>query len=304
MKEYLTAGSQFSEYILEASESAHFFLFVEGDDDRKLLSEHVAGHLVLRKIEGGKSTALELAAVAARNQFSRMKVLVDQDFDFLDGSYPTSGVLLKSRTHDVFTDIATSNPAVLSKVVRSYVDTLRRRRVGPPADVDAIEPRVIRKALEIARPVTMVRIAAQSLKLDVRFRGFNFREFAESISMTVDAVVLQLQKNGAIPGGDQRVYSQLIENAIEWDTRWDENALTVVGDHDMFSALSVSLSHEGIQSSRNGLHFDFINATSCHHLRNVEWFTSIGAWSRLDGKPGFTCATEGHCDIGVMAIAA
>lgn len=304
MKEYLTVGSQFSEYILEASESNKFFLFVEGDDDRKLLSEHVADHLVLRKIEGGKSAALKLADAAIQARVSRMRILVDQDFDFVDESHPAFGPLLKTRTHDVFTDVISTNPAALGKVVRSYVDTLRRRRVGPPADIDDIGPRVIGNALDMARSLAAVRIAAKYLGVDIRFRGFNFREFAESTQLTVEAVVRQLELGGAIPGDAGLVSRYLADSAVQWEERWNQDALEIVGDHDMFAALSVSLSREGIQASKDGLHFDLINAVSCHHLRNVDWFTGIGAWSRIDGKPGFVCAVEGHCDIGAPAVAA
>lgn len=279
MLEFLNENTTFAEILLLRKVDS-LVLVVEGPDDRLALKRHVSKELILVAGVGGKPNVLKTAQIAYQEGLSDVRFLLDRDYDEYAADNTVSiGNVIYSTTHDMFTDIAASNPSLLLDIIDVKMDSVRRKGGSSiPTNDD-----ILSSALNLATDLAAVRIVDARRKLCLSFRKFRFggldtREFdVRTIAQKV------FERSEFSLNLDSEVVSAIMNDVESMRIEIEDYEYPPIGDHDLFEALARILKLYKVYESDSQLREAFILTITCKSLMATEWFRKLNDWGKSFG---------------------
>lgn len=267
-------------------ESRSLLLVVEGPDDQDALKDHCSADLHLMAGTGGRAQVLRAAELADSRGLKGVRFLVDHDYDSFSGDSDMGDLanVFISEHHDLFMDLIAAEPDALQRVIYSHTRAARRRPIRPGKKTIPGEEIIEENARSLAAQLAAVRIvnARNNLELDFTrfsFGGLNVAEFdVESI-----AKIVCVRSAAACDHDFVVKEAQSAQEEIR-------GLSSVVGDHDLFHAISRVLKRYDVNVSAETLLSSFLVAFSCVAVAALSWFTDVQAWCAQNSRAGMTCA--------------
>ncbi len=263
------------------------FLIVEGDTDRTFYKTFVDKDKCQINSVGNKSTALQVLSILENEEIPGVLVIVDADFDVLDGKLLASQNVLLTDTHDLETMIIKS-PA-LEKVLGELGSEEKIARITRDNGKDI---RAILLACSI--PIGYLRWISLREGLSLKFEGLNFSKFIDAMILTINPPeLIRAVKNNSqglnITDPQFKASLQALKNDAH--DYW-----YVCCGHDLVHILSIGL-HKAIGTHNNNdckpeiIERSLRLAFERSHFRKTQLYTSIQQWEQLN-RPFVILAAE------------
>lgn len=202
-------------------------LFVEGEDDRRLLADRIvpAEQLI---VGGGKSRVLRACAARESEEEGAYLFLVDCDFDVPAGRLKPGGDLIVTHMPSIESDLVAAG--ALRGVVRELVP--RARLQGTVASTARI---VECRAVALAEGLGRLRYAARVLDLPLSFESLraNVRKYRKADGPDVEKMLQVLRSQPEQPDFDTDELRTLAESA--------QSGIQLCDGHDLVSAIATVL---------------------------------------------------------------
>ncbi len=170
------------------------FLIVEGDTDRNFYKRLTNTNKCQITIAYSKSTALRVLSVLEKEALPGILVIVDADFDILEGKSPHSPNVLFTDTHDLETMIIKS-PA-LEQVLDEFGSEKKIKEVAESTKKD-----VRTLLLECGMTIGYLRWVSLRENLSLKFESLEFAQFLNKDSLHIE----QLHFLKAVKNKSQRL---------------------------------------------------------------------------------------------------
>ncbi|MHA3020458.1 hypothetical protein ACXPWS_09300 [Mycobacterium sp. BMJ-28] len=283
MREFLNSDTLFNTIAMLRSGTDGLILVVEGSDDRHVIERHVHHSVTVLCGQGGKQELVEAAALVDARQVSKVRVLIDRDYDNHSGPVePYADCIVASTNHDLVMDLLLVDLAIIYRVIDAHTR-------GP-----AVMPRVraadvFAEALIIAARVSTLRMLSLKNRWDLNLANFPFGRFSGSRPNPQAVVRLALERSKPGPKPTpvlKQLRSELKANA--------DRLVKVVGDHDFFGAVAFVLRRSGYAGiGESSLAASFFAAVDCSSVSKTDWFNDIEAWSTgVENAPCFVCPCD------------
>lgn len=286
MREYLDENTFFST-VLMSSGTGKLVLVVEGDDDRLALKPHISEELILLAGVGGKQSLLKAAKCAHNKAISDVRFLIDRDYDdYALGPMVLLENVVYTSAHDMFIDIAISDPSLLLRIIEVKTASVRRKNNGSsiPDNDD-----IVADAISLAAHLGAIRIVSVRRELPLTFRDFPFGEIKpKEVDVQIIAkTVLRRSKSKNLNIEDEVILNESKTVRDEIDQEY-----SLIGDHDLFAALASVLRSLGVYVKADDLQDFFIVTIDCNSLLDLEWFQKINEWGLKFKKKTFNCKND------------
>ncbi len=263
------------------------FLIVEGDTDRIFYKTLIGEDKCQIRSVGNKSTALQVLSILEKEKFPGVLVIIDADFDVLEGKLLASQNVLLTDTHDIETMIIKS-PA-LEKVLGEFGSEEKIARITQDNGKGVREI-----LLACSIPIGYLRWVSLREGLSLKFEGVNFSKFVDAITLIINPPrLIQAVKNNSqrldITDAPLKASLQALKN----DTH---DLWYVCCGHDMVHILSMGL-HKAIGThNNNDCRSEIIErslrlAFERSHFCKTRLYTSIQQWEQLN-TPFVVLASE------------
>jgi len=281
MRESLNSNTLFNMLAMIRAESMRPILVVEGDDDLFLIKPHVHERTHLIKGTGGKLAVLMSARLADTNRLSGVLFLIDSDFDSVLGeNRPYPAAVASSTHHDVIMDTLLVNRPILIRVIEAHCRHASRR-----IKTDVNFAALLEDALELAARIAHLRIVNQRDEL-----GLILRDFPFGLMKAISPEPVEIARLALTRSKSSVTLADLAQKLEESIARSDYESVHIIGDHDLFRALSRVLSLNGITGiGADQIWTSTLAAIQCEHLMKTPWFLAINTWSATQEEPGFKC---------------
>jgi hypothetical protein len=160
------------------SQDPRAFLIVEGETDEIFFERFIDPLRCKIEVAKGRENAIDVFDELQRTRFAGVLVVVDADFNVLDGRLPLPLGLLFTDTHDLETMLLASR--AFDKLLRS---------VGKKDKLKAFEAKhgkVRETLLASAAPIGRFLWLSLSEKLNLRFEDLKFGKFVDDKTLHVD----------------------------------------------------------------------------------------------------------------------
>ncbi|MBP3978492.1 hypothetical protein [Microbacterium sp. BLY] len=266
--------------LLARQATQQLILVIEGADDDFVLKQHLNEQDVLTiPSNGGKGGALQAAKLASEQSLRGVRFLVDADYDrYLPSrpEYPDN--VTSSHGHDTFADMLFAGANLLERVIESHSRSGRRNG----ATFDTADVRA--QAVALAAAIAPLRLANELHSYGLNLRGFPFGKIA---SLPADEEALA--KIAIDRSGTPLSPSTLVAAMSEAGSRLGEERTLVVGDHDLFGALSRVLREHGISAGADAMAASFLAGLLCAHLGSTDWYRELNDWGAANSRVTFAC---------------
>lgn len=217
------------------------FLLVEGDTDRKFYTIFVDENKCHVNSAFNKSTALQVLSILEERAFPGVLVIVDADFDVLEGKPLLNGNVLYTDTHDLETMLMRS-PA-LEKVLGEFGSSEKIEQLTKNTGKD-----VRTLLLECGISLGYLRWISLRENLSLVFEDLNFEKFMHRDTLSVDqASLIQVVKNKSQKPGISEIQ---IKRSIQSIQIADHDPWHVCCGHDLVCILARGL-HGVISRGKN-----------------------------------------------------
>lgn len=280
MRQALTGSTLYATVLLARQATQQLILVIEGADDDFVLKQHLNEKDVLTiPSNGGKRGALQAAKLASEQSLNGVRFLIDADYDqYLPSrsEYPEN--VTSSRGHDMFADMLFVGPNLLERVIESHSRSGRRNG----ATFDAADVRT--QAVALAAAMAPLRLANQLHSYGLNLRGFPFGKIASlpAGDEALAKIAIDRSETPLLP-------STLAAAMFEAGTRLSEEKALVVGDHDLFGALSRVLREYGVSAGSDAMAASFLAGLLCAHLGATDWYRELVDWGVLNSRIFFAC---------------
>jgi len=208
------------------------FLIVEGEDDWNFYKTFVDKHKCQISSAYGKSIAIQVLSILEKDKFPGVLLIVDADFDILEGKFPSNRNMLFTDTHDLETMIIRS-PA-LEKVLGEFGS---EEKIGQITRDTGKDMRAI--LLASSMPIGYLRWVSLREELSLKFEDLDFAQFINRETLTIDLsdfirVVKNKSQRHDIAGTRLKASMQDVKN----DTH---DPWQVCCGHDLICILSIGL---------------------------------------------------------------
>lgn len=287
MKEYLNENTLYNTLAMYLAEGNGLLLVVEGPYDHLMLKEHCSPDMMMIPGTGGKGQLLRTAELSAKRDLKGVRFLVDRDYDDFNEleSIDLDNVFI-SEGHDCFIDVLTSDPALLNRVID--VETASARRRPELGDAVPNPSEIQTEAIALASHLAALRIVDARRNLNLNFKKFSFGALKiEEFDVEIITEMV-LVRSGYIGLDSIEIIKEAVQAYLEvWNL-----PRVLIGDHDLFSALSRILKKFEVRVAADTLHKGVILAVSCTALRGTGWFQKIQEWCAHNDRVGFACTSS------------
>ena len=258
-------------------------LVVEGSDDRHAIERHVHDSVTVLSGQGGKQELLEAAVLVDERGVSRVRILVDRDYD---DSVPVSpqhaNCIIASTHHDLVMDLILVDRGVMYRVINAHMR-------GAQASVKTRADDLLEEALAVAARVSVLRMLSVSNDWDLNMARFPFGKFDQVRPNPLNVVDVALARSR--PGPKKSPVLRQLRAALKVEK---DATISLVGDHDLFGALAHVLRKNGHSSaSESALAASFFAAVDCPSIMKTDWYAEISGWSsEAAGTPSFVCPCD------------
>lgn len=280
MRSVLNANTVFATVILARQASHQLIVVVEGEDDHFIIKDHInSREVMLISGSGGKQNVLDAAAIADVQGVRGVRFLIDADYDrFVHPAlrYPPNAI--SSKHHDAVMDIVIDGTVLLDRVIDSHSRAGRRNGA-------AFTTKIVREqAIGLASTMASLRIVNERKGHGLRLHGFPFSNLITLPPSNADLASIAV-------GRSSRAVTQA---ALEADLSEEISQVGVhvnflVGDHDLFKALSRVLKDVGVIAGADALWSSFLAGILCAHLGATDWYAELSAWAETNGRSMFAC---------------
>lgn len=279
MRGAITSTTVFGTVIMARQGSNALILVVEGDDDHFMVKAHVNDGDVILIGGNGRPKVLEAAAKAERQGMRGVRFLVDADYDKFTQPmlrYPSN--VVSSQNHDAMIDVVLANLSVLDRVIASHARSVERRG-------GTLDPAQVRQeAFTLAAAVAPLRIVNERNGHNLRLINFPFGSLPSIRPTHADLAGLAIGRSDT-----SLVGSQLESEIASERSHAGVSEHVLVGDHDLFRALSRVLSDHGVNVRPDALWTTLLPAIDCRELRVVAWYQELVEWGAANSRVTFNC---------------
>lgn len=280
MREFLSKNTLLSTLLMAGAASDRIILVVEGEDDLHVLKRHVAGDIMLIPGVGGRRGLLEAAESADRMRWCRVRFLIDSDLDqIVSEAEARPELVVATQSHDLFMDLVNGS----SHLLRYVIETHSRATVRRGVDVSA--EGALADAKSLAKKLTALRVANERGGWGLTFAKFPFGALSSRLASLEDMAEVVI-KRSQVPMQASELVS--VADDVLSDSSIDLELL--VGDHDFFGALAMSLRCHSVKGvSQDQLLSSFMAGIQCRAVQRTEWFKDLVKWAAGLGKAAFEC---------------
>lgn len=279
MRGAINASTIFGTIVMARQGSSSLILVIEGDDDHFLIDSHVNDGDVILIGGNGRPKLLEAAEKAERRGIRGVRFLVDVDYDrFARPTDQFPANVIASKHHDAVMDLIMANIGLLDRVIDSHSRSARRRGVqfDTPAAREA--------AFELAATVAPLRIVNERAGHNLTLKKFPFGDLP-SISPTAIELAQAAIKRSATTVTDVDLAAQITAE----HSHLGLDKAVLVGDHDLFRALSRVLREYGVTAVADSMWTAFLPGVMCAELAGTDWYREVEAWGAANARTTFTC---------------
>jgi hypothetical protein len=256
------------------------FLVVEGDTDRRFYKTFVDERKCNITVAFSKLTALVVLSILEQNNIPGILVIVDADFDVLEGKALSSPNVLFTDNHDLETMIVVS-PA-LEKLLGEFGSENKITQFEQDTGKD-----VRTVLLESCMLVGYLRWVSLQKGFSLKFEGLDFSKFLDIEKLTIGETKLIK----AIKDKSQRhdIPDEQIKISIQELKRDDHNLWHVCCGHDLVCILSVGL-HKAIGTKDTSditperIESSLRLSYELRHFQRTQLYLSIQRWEEAN-KP-------------------
>lgn len=263
------------------------FLIVEGDSDSVFYRTFIDEDKCQISNAYNKLAAIQVLTILEQEGLPGILVIVDADFDILEGNCPSSRNLLFTDTHDLETMIIGS-PA-LEKVLNAFgsAEKIRQFTLDTGKDMRTL-------LLEVSLPIGYLRLVSLREGLALTFENIDFSRFIHREKLTFNQqTCLQTVKNKS-----QRpdiTDAQLI-TGIQQVKNDNHDPWHVCCGHDLVNILSIGLLKAIGTYNTNEVKPDILErslrlAYEHSHFYKTQLYASIQQWE-ADNEPFLILAQE------------
>lgn len=280
MRGALTGDTLFATVKLARQASEKLILVVEGDDDHFVLKQHLNERDVLVICAtGGKPNVLRASRLASDQHVQGVRFFIDADYDrHLRPAPEYPSTVVTSTGHDAFADMAVEGTSLLDRVIDSHSRAGRRNG----AEFETSEVR--EQAFKLAAAIAPLRIANDNHDYGLNLRAFPFGKIPTLPATDEMFAALAIQRSG----------TPLTAEALVADIQDEAARLSVsegllIGDHDLFGALSRVLREHGVIAGAESMSASFIAGLLCAHLGVTDWYQELDEWGHVNSRSTFSC---------------
>lgn len=204
------------------------FLIVEGDTDARVWKNLVHSTKCRVEIAHNKNNAVAVIKILEQGKFAGVLVVVDADFDIVEGSVPLSPNLLFTDTHDIETMLLKS-PA-LEKVLLEH---------GSEDKIKSFAKDIRQTLLENAKVIGYLRWASLKFDYCLKFEDLAFKKFVDDRTLVLNQseLIKTVKNNSQKLGLDEQ---EIIVKMDSLKTNTQDIWYICCG-HDMICILSIAL---------------------------------------------------------------
>lgn len=208
------------------------FFVVEGDTDKKFYKMLVNESRCNITIANAKSTALAVLSILEQIDFPGILVIVDTDFDALEGKILSSPNALYTDTHDLETMLIKS-PA-FEKVLGEFGSEtkIEQCKQNTGKDVRSV-------LLECGSPIGYLRLVSSQKSYSLKFDGLDFSKFLDKEKLIIGES--KLIKTVKDKSQRQDIPNEQIKRSIQELKRGNHDPWHLCCDHDLVCVLSLGL---------------------------------------------------------------
>jgi len=252
------------------------FLIVEGDTDRKFYARFIDKSRCQISNAFNKSNALRVASILGAVSFPGFLVVVDADFDKLDGKLTTDRNVLFTDTHDLETMIIQS-PA-LEKVLSEMGSEEKIRHITQHTGKD-----IRTLLLTCGTPIGYLRWISQQESLSLKFENLDIASFIQrgTLALNVSALI------GSVKNKSQRldIPPQYLEASIQRIQNETHDPWHICCGHDLVHILSYALrgtigSHDAHTVKPDMLETSLRLAFESIYFFKTKLYASIQQWEQ------------------------
>ncbi len=256
------------------------FLVIEGDTDRRLYKAFIDEGKCSITVAYAKAVALAVLSILEQNNFPGILVIVDADFDVLEGQVLSSPNVLFTDAHDIETMIIRS-PA-LEKVLGEFgsENKIAQFKQDKGKDVRTV-------LLECGIPVGYLRWVSLKNDYFLKFEGLDFSKFLNKETLTIRET--KLIKAVKDKSQRQDIPAEQIKIRIGELRKDNHDMWHVCCGHDLVCILSIGL-HKAIGTNDTGEITPVIIERSLRlayersHFQQTQLYISIQRWEEAN-KP-------------------
>lgn len=182
------------------------FLIVEGDTDRKFYTRFIDESKCQIANALNKSNALQIASILGAASFPGFLVIVDADFDMLDGKLAANRNVLFTDSHDLETMIIQS-PA-LEKILNEMGSEEKIQRI-----MDHTKKDIRTLLLTCSMPIGYLRWVSLQETLSLKFEDLDFASFIQrgSFALNLSALIRSVKnKSQRLDIPDQQLKATML----------------------------------------------------------------------------------------------
>lgn len=263
------------------------FLIVEGDTDRNFYKTFVDNDKCEITIAYSKRAAVQVLSILEKEEFPGALVIVDADFDILEGKFPPSRNVLFTDTHDLETMLMRS-PA-FEKVLGEFGS---EEKIGQFTRTAGKDVRAM--LLECSIPIGYLRWVSLREDLALRFEDIDFTRFIDRETLTIDQQnFIQTVKNKSQRHdiADTRLKAGIQDVKDDTHDPWH-----ICCGHDLVSILSIGLRKAIGNGNANDVKSEFLErslrlAFERSHFYRTHLYLSIQSWEKAN-EPYMILARE------------
>lgn len=286
MREYITPARIANQVRMTRTQFAGSFLMVEGSTDGQFYGWLVNPDQCKIVIAHNKANAISALDLLENDGFPGVLVIVDADFDFLEGRSPHSPNLLFTDTHDLETMIIKS-PA-FKKVLGEFGSAEKISQFVQKRGKD-----VLTALIECSKPVGYLRWVSLQEGLSLKFEELDFGKFVSKETLNIDVLKLirLVQSRSHHSDRDKSQVQMIADNDIQQKMQQLKNDTYdpwhVCCGHDLVSVLSFGLCKALGSRNTGDVKIDVLErslrlAYERAYFQQTRLYASIQQWERAN----------------------
>ena len=282
MQEFITGDSVFMNAVMQRQTSDHLLLLVEGDDEVRILDNHLIKENVTILALGGKPQVLKAAKFVDTTQLPGVIAVIDRDLDDFTGeasTYPSA--LVVTEGYDLVSDIVAVADQTLRRVLRVHAHQAWSR-VEQDTGADPLEA-----IYALALALIPFRLANQVGSFGLNMRDFPFSQIIDSDyspKSLPDIFGVIVNRSPQKPTWAS-FQPQFLD--AEQKTRGKR---VLCGGHDLIrAAAAVLIRAGGAGLGQPNLEKSLYAAVDCAIVANLPLYQPLQTWAGKHARSAFDC---------------
>jgi Protein of unknown function (DUF4435) len=234
MQQHLAPDRLANSIRMQRQQVACVFLIVEGATDARVFKHLIQppAHCQI-KIAHDKAKALQVAEILNNDQFPGVVVVIDADFDRLEGTLPNAANIFLTDSHDLDTMLFCS-PA-LDKLLEEMASHTKLETF------QSSEKSIREVVSKAVLPLGYLRWLSLKQGLNLTFGKLDFKDFIDKDTLECNVIAMIRKVKGASSAAGQLLKENELAEQIRQLASAEHDVWQVCCGHDLVGALSVAL---------------------------------------------------------------